>query len=136
MKTKHTKSQGRLNQLDIPVGIRAMVYDRDGELCRICGSYQSMSIHHIVSRNKGRNHDICNLVLLCGECHERAQLGKLPMWLANSEKQLFHITPVKAYMHTYNFNDIICQSHNQSISLEKNMVPIEAYVCPESKAVL
>lgn len=123
-------------QLDIPHLTRQIVYDRDGNSCRVCGSTTKLEIHHIVPRGMGRNHDLCNLILLCAICHDLVEAGKLPHWHHNEEITLFHISPVKAYMHTFDFSTIICSTHQMPLSLIKHQPPIRAYAITGSNPIL
>lgn len=54
---------------------RRVVIERDQHICQRCGfelakqGQPERHIHHIVERSEGGNHEISNLILLCGECH-------------------------------------------------------------------
>lgn len=113
---------------------RSVIYDRDGEQCRVCGSTDMLSIHHIVPRSRHRNHDYCNLILVCGMCHHYAEAGKLP-FNVHSERDLYHLIPVKAFIHQFNYKEIICKIHSLPIgeSLEKE--PIAHYKYKDQEIV-
>lgn len=124
-------------QLDIPENIRQAIYDRDGMVCRICGKNKNLSIHHILPRGLMRFHDYCNLILLCYFCHRFVEAGMLPHWHANSLKDLFHISPVRAYAHSVDFKKIFCKTHEKLLSIEE-IIPARAYIIKglEDKVVL
>lgn len=52
-------------------GNRGYVLDRDGNKCAVCGSTQSLVVHHIdgYSENNPRNNKANKLITLCGKCH-------------------------------------------------------------------
>ena len=65
----------------IPQWVRALVLERD-QWCVFCGSPRGLHVHH--RRIKGIGGDRrphvdcpCNLVVLCGECHEDAHDDRL-----------------------------------------------------------
>lgn len=122
-----TKTVPVTSQMDIPGSVRKIVYDRDGDSCRVCGSYQKLEIHHIVPRGLGRYHDYCNLILLCSVCHDAVEGGRLPHWHTDSIEKLYHISPVRAYMHFINFDNITCKTHSRKLSEEIVQPPIRAY---------
>jgi len=119
-------------QLNIPLPIREIVEDRDGELCRICGSHNNLQIHHIVPRSQGVTHDLCNLVLICEVCHRLVEAGKLPFWMAPDESKLHHLNPVNAYTHYFNYELIKCKVHNVLLCTEFEKEPIMAYQSREA----
>lgn len=127
MNENETVKTAKQDQFNIPILTRRVVEDRDGGSCRVCGSFNKLEIHHIVRRGLGRNNDLCNLILLCSICHDFVEAGKLPHWAAMDEKDLFHISPVKAYMHTYDYSKIFCQTHKKELSLKENQPPIRNY---------
>ncbi len=45
------------------------VFDRDGRICRYCGSDENLQIDHIISRKRGGTHDLENLQVLCRDCN-------------------------------------------------------------------
>lgn len=55
------------------VGVRFLVFRRDGYRCTICGRNAqdgiSLELDHIVPRAKGGSDDACNLQTLCWECN-------------------------------------------------------------------
>lgn len=55
-------------------GNRGYVLDRDGNKCAVCGSTQSLVVHHIdgYSENNPRNNKANKLITLCGKCHYSA----------------------------------------------------------------
>lgn len=72
-------SQGETQS--IPARVRAEVTERDGGLCRVCGSWgESLAIHHIVYRSHGGLHVASNLVsvhwMYAPRCHELVHANK------------------------------------------------------------
>lgn len=116
-----------MQNLEIPHTIREIVQERDGCLCRICGSSANLSIHHIMARSKERYHDVCNLVLICQTHHSFAESGKLPHWFKQEVRDLHHLNPVKGYASTFDFEEISCDTHRLPIAEVHNPEPIEAY---------
>ena len=48
------------------------VFDRDGRICRYCGSDEEpLHIDHIIPRKVGGTHDLENLQVLCKACNLR-----------------------------------------------------------------
>lgn len=132
----NTERNSELLGDDVPNRIRSLVIDRDGEQCRICGNTRQLEIHHIVFRSKGRYHDLCNLILLCSFCHDQAEQGGLPEWNKPDKTALYHLSPVKGFSHRFNFNKILCNTHELKISDTQKKPPITAYQYRNQKAVL
>lgn len=66
---------GRAETLAIPARIRDEVRERDGDLCRVCGSHsEHPALHHVRYRSEGGLHVPDNLVtvhwLYAPRCHE------------------------------------------------------------------
>jgi len=57
------------------VGIRLVIFQRDGYRCVKCGNFHHLHVHHIRSRKKGGTTQMDNLQTLCQECH-----AKTPSW--------------------------------------------------------
>lgn len=55
----------------------AIVRERDGHRCRVCGSRDRVEVHHIRYRSRGGDHRMSNLVCLCAGCHGRVHAGTL-----------------------------------------------------------
>ena len=47
----------------------AIVRERDGHRCRVCGSTFIVQVHHILYRSLGGTPGTDNLVCLCAHCH-------------------------------------------------------------------
>lgn len=58
-------------------GIRAQVRARDGQRCQICGSTESLQVHHIQPFRYQRRHDLADLITLCASCHMKVERGTL-----------------------------------------------------------
>lgn len=52
----------------IPIEMRALVHDRDQNICRCCGA-RGTQCHHVLFRSQGGEDEPSNLILLCAECH-------------------------------------------------------------------
>jgi hypothetical protein len=63
----------------IPPARRRAVLRRDGEKCRVPGCRHATFIepHHIELRSEGGNHDLENLITLCGAHHRAVHQGRL-----------------------------------------------------------
>lgn len=122
-------------ELVFPQRIRSIVLDRDGNSCRICGSFQNIQIHHIIPRSMGRLHDFCNLITVCEKDHRLIENGRLPHWHNHSDKNLYHISPVKGFIHNLDFSKIKCQTHHFRLSTEICQPPIRAYEYKGQEAV-
>jgi 5-methylcytosine-specific restriction endonuclease McrA len=53
---------------------RALVRQRDGGVCRNCGSTDRPQVHHVIPARYGGTHDLSNLVTLCRSCHSKEEL--------------------------------------------------------------
>ena len=59
--------------------IRAVVFERDGYKCQLCGGDGGgkLHVHHIVKRKFGGKDEQSNLVTLCPSCHSKAERENL-----------------------------------------------------------
>lgn len=73
------------DSLDIPTSVRKEIFERDGGICRMCGTlptWPTAEIHHIIyggdQRGMGgrRVHNVDEMVSLCRLCHLRAHNRK------------------------------------------------------------
>jgi len=56
---------------------REDIIDRDDQECRMCGSEETLEVHHIIPVSQGGGKDDDNLCTLCNDCHiEIAHDGK------------------------------------------------------------
>lgn len=60
---------------ELTVDIRAYVWERDSDLCVVCGK-QGHQVHHIKFRSQGGSHKPNNLCLLCYKCHQKQHSDK------------------------------------------------------------
>ena len=79
-----TGVDGAAETKEIPARVRAEVYERDGGVCRVCGSYgESLALHHIRYRSEGGLHVPDNLVsvhwMYAPRCHELVH-GNKRVW--------------------------------------------------------
>lgn len=58
------------------VQTRTNVKRRDGERCRYCGSADSLTIHHVLYRSEGGDHNERNLITLCRTHHDMVHSSK------------------------------------------------------------
>lgn len=49
--------------------LRAKVLERDGYMCRICGSNENLEVHHMLALTFGGKSTMKNLITLCADCH-------------------------------------------------------------------
>lgn len=67
----------RAKATDIPLKVRAAVYDRDGGKCIFCGRWQvHPDMAHYIGRAHGGLGIEQNLVTACRKCHEEMDNGK------------------------------------------------------------
>ena len=59
--------------------LRDFILDRDNHECRICGSTESLRVHHIIekSADSSNKYNPSNLMTLCLNCHEKAHARHL-----------------------------------------------------------
>jgi len=50
---------------------RLLVWKRDGEFCRHCGSTTDLQFDHIIPRSRGGSGRAANVELLCGDCNNK-----------------------------------------------------------------
>ena len=55
----------------VPRSVRIVVYERDGHMCKRCGSSDDLSVDHIVPQRHGGTDDYDNLQTLCRSCNSR-----------------------------------------------------------------
>jgi len=61
------------------------VFDRDGRICRYCGSDEEpLHIDHIIPRKLGGTHDLENLQVLCKACNLRKSSKDEGVFLAQT----------------------------------------------------
>lgn len=48
---------------------------QEKQFCELCGGTWGLSFHHIIRRSKGGENNINNIILLCAECHHKADNG-------------------------------------------------------------
>ena len=61
------------------------VFDRDGRICRYCGSDEEpLHIDHIIPRKVGGTHDLENLQVLCKACNLRKSSKNEGVFLAQT----------------------------------------------------
>lgn len=89
-----TSVDARAETYEIPKKVRDEVRERDGRLCRVCGSYaDGLALHHIRYRSEGGLHVASNLVsvhwMFEPRCHELVHSNKRlwqPILLAIAEQ--------------------------------------------------
>jgi 5-methylcytosine-specific restriction endonuclease McrA len=47
------------------------IFDKDGGMCRNCGSWDDLTIDHIIPLTKGGTNDVDNLQTLCRKCNQK-----------------------------------------------------------------
>lgn len=45
------------------------VFNRDSGTCQLCGSHQTLELHHIFGRGENKTNNPCNCIMLCRNCH-------------------------------------------------------------------
>lgn len=48
---------------------RKKVLERDGHVCKVCGSNKTLHVHHIVKWRESKDDSESNLITLCASCH-------------------------------------------------------------------
>ena len=56
-------------QYDVPDKVRTEIFNRDGNKCLKCGSFENLSIDHVLSLSEGGNNSTSNLQTLCMRCN-------------------------------------------------------------------
>jgi 5-methylcytosine-specific restriction endonuclease McrA len=74
----HVRPAPRSKQT-IPPALRRAALRRDHERCRVpgCSHATFLDLHHIVPRSEGGQHELENLITICGAHHRAAHLGKV-----------------------------------------------------------
>lgn len=49
--------------------LRSKVIERDGCMCRICGSEENLEVHHMLALTFGGKSTMKNMITLCADCH-------------------------------------------------------------------
>lgn len=68
--TTRRSESGKHAAKSIPPWLRQEVLDRDGRMCRWCGTSSGVELHHILYRSQQGKHENGNLITLCGSCHK------------------------------------------------------------------
>jgi hypothetical protein len=76
--------------------VREVVLERDCHECRICGSTNSLQVHHRTYKNRGQEHNnLTDLITLCRDCHGKfhkepppAKEGEAPCALSSQANAL------------------------------------------------
>lgn len=88
----------------LPRVLRKSIIKRDGGCCKICGTTQRLTVHHIDPICYGGSDNPSNLVTLCKECHNKITFNRFKgviqvsiligdkVWI---KRQLF---PIPAYV--------------------------------------
>jgi len=53
---------------------------RDSFKCQMCGNGENLSIHHIIPRAEGGSDHPRNLITLCKNCHDNADVEEIRSW--------------------------------------------------------
>jgi len=94
------KSKSKHRQLEIECDIFAtqIVLHLDNGRCALCSSTWRMSPHHIIKRdNKRVRHNPNNLILLCEDCHNKAE--------ASDEWFLIQLKEKYPHMHSWHLTN-------------------------------
>lgn len=65
----------------IPHKVRRQVFERDAYRCLHCGSWEDLTVDHIVPESRGGSHDLDNLQTLCRPCNSSKQTKTPEEWL-------------------------------------------------------
>ena len=52
---------------------RRVALNRDGHACRVCGTTDDLTVHHMEPWRKSKNDSLHNLITLCRACHYRVE---------------------------------------------------------------
>jgi 5-methylcytosine-specific restriction endonuclease McrA len=52
-----------------------LVLKRDGWKCQVCGSSQTLQVHHKTFRSQQGSDEDSNLITLCAGCHKKHHCG-------------------------------------------------------------
>jgi 5-methylcytosine-specific restriction endonuclease McrA len=84
-------------QVHVTPDTRKCVFDRDGYQCVRCGATEGLSIAHILTKSKGGDDSLNNLIILCFSCayarvdNEKSFLDDLAKRANNSESRCMHV---------------------------------------------
>ncbi len=57
------------------------LFKRDGRICKICGSFENINVHHNNYNERNLSGSIRCLVVLCRKCHEEVhRISKVKEW--------------------------------------------------------
>ncbi len=57
------------------------VFTRDKGECSICGNQQTLQLHHIFGRGKGKTDNPDNCIMLCAHCHLDVVHKNMKKWM-------------------------------------------------------
>lgn len=61
----------RARAVDKTKKYRAVIFERDGHACRICGATSNLVLDHVIPISRGGSDDPSNLQTLCWSCNSR-----------------------------------------------------------------
>lgn len=68
--------------------VRAVVLERDGGVCRICGGSFGIQVHHIKFRSAGREDSTANCIVICQTCNDGIHVTRSIVVTGNGDGEL------------------------------------------------
>lgn len=110
IKKMKNRSGKRAKACDIPTRVKALVWQRDGGKCIICGN-NGLPNSHYIKRSKGGLGIEQNIVCMCISCHNSYDNGK-DKTLVNSIKEKTKDYLKKYYGDNWNEENLIYRKEN------------------------
>ena len=80
--TSSDVSQERQEWNALRADLTPVILERDGALCRYCGSVDDLTIDHVTPLARGGSNDLANLVVACRSCNSSKGARALEEWLS------------------------------------------------------
>lgn len=91
--------------------IRRLALERDGNICKECGSDSELSVHHIIPLSEGGDSTLDNLRVLCHCCHQKEHGRRV--YLSRKKRFRIRIHHKPMYLPINFFGDWMVQQDNE-----------------------
>ncbi len=72
----HGSGRGQHSRKRFRRAERTAIFERDGYRCQCCGTWERLTIHHVLALTAGGTNERGNLLTLCRSCHDREEMRR------------------------------------------------------------